>query len=443
MKEYFKRVVTQILSKESAILLKRKKPKIIAVTGNVGKTSAKDAIYAVISTKYHARKSDKSFNSEIGVPLTILGLPNAWANPIGWLWNIIVGFKIAFFSNEYPEIIVVEVGADHPGDIKNIGTWLTPDVTVITHIPEIPVHVEFFPDAASLAAEKIELAKALKSGGTLIVDADSIFSMSAKDVMAENQKLITYGKKSGADIQLLGSKPMYAESSSGKQKTKFPIGEEARFVAGGGMGTEYTLTLPGTIGTHRSFSGLAAIAVAQTFDISLVDAIKALATTTPSRGRMRLIDGIKDSVIIDDTYNSSPIAVQEALQALKSVHAEGKKIVVLGDMMELGAHSPGAHYAVGEKVARAAHVLVTVGIRAREIARGALEHGMAETHIFQYEDSKKAGKFVETIIEAGDVVLIKGSQSMRMERAVLEVMDQPEQASELLVRQDSVWKSKE
>lgn len=442
MKEILKYIVTEILSREAALLLKRTKPTIIAITGNVGKTTTKDAVYAVVSTLHHARKSDKSFNSEIGVPLTILGLPNAWSSPMGWIKNCFFGLKVALFSKEYPPYLVLEIGADHPGDIERITTWLKPHVTVITHIPHVPVHVEFFLGPEHLVREKQHLARALSYDGALVLDADSEFSLSTKDMALPSQRVITYGKKAGADIQVLGVEPVYAEEKVGRRKLCFPIGENIRIVAGPNMGTEYTVPLRGTIGMHRAYPVLAAIAVGMTLGIDVEKSIEAVSSMEPTKGRMRLIDGIKQSVIIDDTYNSSPIALSEGLSSVKKVTCKGRKIVIVGDMLELGAYSKEAHYDIGKKVAKVADILITVGFRARDIARGALEHGMPETAVYQLEKAVEAGKLAQTLVEIGDYIYVKGSQGMRMERTVEEIMADPERASSLLVRQDTVWKNK-
>jgi UDP-N-acetylmuramoyl-tripeptide--D-alanyl-D-alanine ligase len=137
----FKNIITAILTLEARAVLWRYKPKVIAVTGSVGKTTTKDAIFAVLSPHVHVRKSQKSFNSEIGVPLTILGLESGWRDPLVWLSNIVQGFLLVIIKSDYPSWLVLEVGADRPGDIKNIARWLRPDIAVITAIPEIPVHV--------------------------------------------------------------------------------------------------------------------------------------------------------------------------------------------------------------------------------------------------------------------------------------------------------------
>ena len=148
------------------------KPRIVAVTGSVGKTSTKDAIYAVLASRYHVRRSDKSFNSEIGLPLTILGVPNGWSNPLRWLGNLIDGVSLIFFRASYPEWLVLEVGADRPNDIRSVAQWLPVEVAVVTRLPEVPVHVEFFDSPEEVVEEKASLISALRPGGTLVLFDD-------------------------------------------------------------------------------------------------------------------------------------------------------------------------------------------------------------------------------------------------------------------------------
>ena len=133
MKSFLKKIIVSILESEARLILKKYNPFIIAITGSVGKTSAKDAIYTVLAGSVsRVRKSEKSFNSEIGVPLTILGCDNAWSNPFLWLKNILNGLELILLRSNYPNCLVLEVGADHPGDIQKITKWLKPDVAVIT-----------------------------------------------------------------------------------------------------------------------------------------------------------------------------------------------------------------------------------------------------------------------------------------------------------------------
>ena len=140
--EILKRAIVLVLTWESRLVILRHKPHIIAVIGSVGKTTTKDAIFAAVSSRLHARKSAKSYNSEIGVPLTILGIENAWHNPVLWLWNIVHSLKLLFGMTTYPAWLVLEIGADRPGDIRKVARWLRPDIVVLTGVSEIPVHVE-------------------------------------------------------------------------------------------------------------------------------------------------------------------------------------------------------------------------------------------------------------------------------------------------------------
>ena len=144
-------------------------------------------------------------------------------------------------------------------------------------------------------------------------------------------------------------------------------------------------------------------------------------------------------MIIDDTYNSSPTACELALSTLSEVKYGGRKIAVLGDMLELGRFSSEEHEKIGALVPRTADMLLTVGIRARKIAEAALAAGMDEEHILQYEDSQRAGRELQALLKSGDVVLIKASQGIRAERIVEEIMAHPDEASSLLVRQDTEW----
>ena len=124
----FKRIITAILTWEARAVLERYHPKIIAVTGSVGKTTTKDAIFAALSPHVHVRKSEKSFNSDLGVPLAILGLESGWHDPLKWIANIFHGLSLILFENDYPRWLVLEVGADRPGDIRRIARWLRPDI---------------------------------------------------------------------------------------------------------------------------------------------------------------------------------------------------------------------------------------------------------------------------------------------------------------------------
>jgi UDP-N-acetylmuramyl pentapeptide synthase len=208
-------------------------------------------------------------------------------------------------------------------------------------------------------------------------------------------------------------------------------------------GNAIPVVIHGTLGLPRVYSVLAAIATAKIAGISLEDAANALAACEPPPGRMRVIPGVKGSVIIDDTYNSSPAAALAALDTLSDVQAK-RKIAVLGDMLELGKYSADAHRQIGVRAAQCADILWTVGIRSRITGESALDAGMKDKNIREYEfgESLRAGKELEALLKPGDVVLVKGSQSMRMERAVQILMADHQKAEELLVRQDPEWKNR-
>ena len=159
MKNILKRIIYFILQNESRLVLWKYKPKIIVITGSVGKTSTKDAVYAVFSKISYVRKSEKSYNSEIGLPLTILGCSSGWNNPVAWLKNIFKGFWLFLYPHKYPKWLILEVGIGRAGDMKKTALWLKTDIVVITAIGETPVHIEFFNSRKHLISEKSALIK--------------------------------------------------------------------------------------------------------------------------------------------------------------------------------------------------------------------------------------------------------------------------------------------
>ena len=428
MKNIFKKIIAKILEIEASTIIKKYQPKIIAVTGSVGKTSTKDAIYSVISKSFHVRKSEKSFNSDIGVPLTVLGCNNAWNNPIKWLQNIYKGLDLILFRRSYPEWLVLEVGADRPGDIKQITRWLKPDVVVVTKFSKVPVHIEYFKDKNAVVLEKGFLVSALKHDGTLILNSDDedVFAFKNKTT----NKIITYGLEGNTEVRATNYS-IYSNEETGE-----PLGVcfKVEYV-----GNCLPVKLAGTLGSNNIYSSLAALAVGISLGLNLVEATENLSNHIAPRGRMTLIKGIKNSLIIDDTYNSSPVALTSALETLKSLKIKKKKIAMLGDMMELGKHTAEAHKEAGVLAATACDILVTVGLRSRALAESAIDAGLDEDSVLQFDSSEEAGLYIKNIIGEGDIILVKGSQSTRMEKIVKEIMAEPEQASELLVRQDEEW----
>lgn len=428
MKKFFKSIVVKVLVAESLLLLRRQKPKIIAITGSVGKTSTKDAIYAAIKNNVYARKSEKSFNSEIGVPLTILGLPNAWSNPFLWFRNIVDGFFTALFARTYPEVLVLETGIDRAGDMARLTQWLQPDIVVLTRLPSVPVHVEYFSSPEEVVAEKMKLVTAMSPDGLLIYNHDDpIIEAQLTEVL---QRQVGFGRYTETDFTAREDRVVYADDLPTGVAFSLRHNNES-----------YKVQVADTVGTQHVYSCVAALAVADALSVPLEAATVSLQTLRTPNGRMRILRGIKATTIVDDSYNSSPIAAEQALQALSELAYVKRRVVVLGDMLELGKYSSEEHKRIGVLVAKTADVLLTVGVRARQIAEGALAAGMSEKVIYQYDDVGRAGRELQNLLETGDAVLVKASQGIRAERIVEEIMAEPEQTEQLLVRQDAMWRS--
>ncbi len=426
-----------MLTWEARVVLKKFKPKIVAVTGSVGKTATKDAIFAVLAKSLHVRKSEKSYNSEIGLPLTILGLQNAWGSPWQWVQNVFDGLLLIIFGKGYPEWLVLEVGADRPGDIRSLVAWLPVDVAVITRLPETPVHVEFFSSPEAVVQEKAALIECIKPGGTLVLFADDQRTRALeRHEPFPDARVVLFGFADDADVRASGFTIARAQGAGRKKGP--PVGLQATITI---AEQSLPLEIVGAVGTHAALPCIAAAAVGHTLGLPVQTIVEGLAGYQPPPGRMRLLPGLKGSVLIDDTYNSSPAATEAGLRTLAELKPK-RAIAALGDMMELGRYSVEAHRRAGAQAAKAADLLVTVGFRARDIAQGALDNGLKDERIYQYEDARKAGADLKNWVGEGDVVLVKGSQSMRMERVVEELMAEPERARELLVRQEPEWKKR-
>ncbi len=436
MKTTFRKILVHILQIESRLVIFKYKPKIIAITGSVGKTSTKDAVYAVLSKVAHVRKSEKSYNSEIGLPLTILGVPNGWNNPLVWFHNILKGLWLFLIPHKYPKWLVLEVGVGKPGDMRQTASWLQTDVVIITAIGETPAHIEFFDSRKHLIEEKSKLLKTLRKEGLLILNADNEDTLLMKT--KSKHRTVTYGFKEGADLFCSGDSIFYDDQGVPKGII-FRIDEE---------GKSLPVVVEGVFGRNHIYASLGALALASGLKLNMLSAVNALKNYDVSPGRMRLLQGIHDSFIIDDTYNSSPFAAKAALETLGKVGKgseslqAGRKIAVLGDMLELGKYTEESHRNIGRIAKESAEILMTVGPRAKFIKEGALENKMKEENIFEFLDSWAAALFLKTFVQKGDFILVKGSQGMRMERVTEALLLDQEHKDKLLVRQDKEWKKK-
>lgn len=429
MKNFFKIVIVFLVTLEARLVLQRFRPYIIAVTGNLGKTSTKDAIYSALDDGDGVLKSKKSMNSDVGVPLTILGEDNAWFNPISWMVILIRGAYLAFFAKEYPHTLVLEVGADHPGDIAAIASWLRPDVAVVTGIPDIPAHVANFASADALAKEKRELVRHVRPGGWVLLNADDERALLMKS--EKPTATMTYGFQHEADVT--GSHDGIAYEGL------HPIGMQCRI---NHEGSSVPLVIKGALGRQHCYPMLAAAAVAVRRGKDLVHVAGALAKHQTPPGRMRLIEGKKGVTIIDDSYNASPLAMTAALDTLEKIETHGRRIAILGDMRELGIRSVEAHAMVGTRAAQVLDLLYTVGEESKVLVDAAHKAGMPAPQIvsFGYRAGKAAAEELLPQLKEGDVVLVKGSQNkIRLEEAVKVLMANPDDAAKMLVRQEKEW----
>jgi len=431
MKNILKTIIVALLSLQARAVLLRRKPKVAVITGSVGKTSTKDALAIVLARSFRVRKSEKSFNSDIGVPLTILGLKNAWGDVFGWIFNLFLGAFEIIRPGRYPKWLVLEVGADKPGDLEELFKWLPADLCVVTRFPDVPVHVEFYDSPEALVKEESIPALKVKESGFLVLNADDSRVRALRD--KSRARILTYGFDSKATVVGKNLSIRYEESDGHRAilglSLKIESGNES-----------LNIDINGALGAQHAYPLLAAVATGQALGMSLKDALETLRSLKTPPGRMRILEGERGSTLIDDTYNSSPVAVTEALKTLKEITGLGRKIAVLGDMLELGVYSDEAHKKAGEEARGSADILITVGLRARGIALGAEEVGLDKAKIFSFDNSIDALDFVQKMIRDKDVILIKGSQSIRMERIVEKLMLRYEERGKLLVRQEKEWK---
>ncbi len=426
-------IFTSILTFYARCYRWRFKPRIIGVTGNAGKTTTKDAVAAVLATKYRVRASAGNLNNELGMPLTIVGdFADEYYRTGGgaWFWlTVLWRAKIGFWftsKRRYPEVLVLEYGADRPGDIKRLASTFPPEIAVVTAVGDAPVHVEFFASPQHVAEEKSALVKALPPTGRAVLNGDDLTVLDMRN--ATEAPITTFGAGEGADVQ-------YGDLIV-RMAGQRPLGVQFNVTA---RGATMPVRISGTIGRGVAAASAAAIAVGQAMGIGLADAVEALTRMRMPPGRLRILDGIKGTTVIDDTYNASPAAMHLAMDAVR--HLPGRHVLVLGDMLELGNMEVQAHQEVGNVAATVADVLVGIGTRGKLITDAAANQ-LAPERVFWFPDSTTAAPEVQKLLKPGDIVLVKGSQGVRMERIVKEIMAEPQYARELLVRQTSRWLAK-
>lgn len=428
----FKSYVVASLAKAAKKVLAREKPEIIGVTGSVGKSSAKEAVGLVLRSQTKVRVSPKNFNTEIGLPLSILGLPNGHRSAWKWLGILRRARKIARRGEgEFPKVLVLEMGVEHPGDMKDLLAIARPKIGVVTAVSE--AHEEFFGSVAAIAQEKGLMVEALPEDGWAILNRDdeNVWAMRERT----KASVVSFGFHDEADVQVLESSIRFSSD---------PDGEFGMHVKLSCKGIEVPMFLPGMLGAHSLYAVLAAFTVGAVREMNLLAVAEALRSYEAPAGRMKVLKGIKRTLLIDDSYNASPRSVKAAIAVFKELKVvlpgDDKKIAVLGDMLELGARSQEYHEDIGRAVAASgATMAVFVGERMGDAERAAIAAGMKREHVSHFANVEEAGRYVQQQMKQGDIVLVKGSQGMRMEKVVKELMAEPLMAKALLVRQDEEW----
>ncbi len=419
-----KKFVEKKLARDARRLLKRTQPEIIGITGSVGKSSAKQAVAAVLGGKFRVGASPKNFNTELGLPLAILELPNGGHSV--WRWLKIfkkAAWRSVFPRKDYPKVLVLEMAADHPGDIAYLTSIAPPKIGVVTAVGES--HAEFFGSVENVAKEKQTLIQKLPKEGQAVLNRDEERVWQMKE--RSKAPVIGFGFHEEADVRALDVSMRHVLEADGGCGMAFKI------TAGGAT---VPVFLPGVIGKQSVYAALAAAAVGLAKGMNLVEISDGLAKYEPPPGRMRCLGGIKRTLLIDDTYNASPKSARAALETLRDLPIEeGKqKFAVLGDMLELGPVSVSGHEEIGKMAAEIGlGCLVLVGERMGDAKKAALAAGMPADKIFHFSKTEDAGRFVQERMHQGDIVLAKGSRGMHMECVVKELMAEPLRAAELLV----------
>ena len=338
--------------------------KAVVITGSNGKTSTKDFTAAVLAQRYQVLKTEGNLNNHIGLPLTLLRALTT------------------------DEIGVLEIGMNHPGEIEPLAKIAGPDVGVITNIGL--AHIEFMGSRDAIALEKGMLAESLGGGGYLVLDAEDEFTPGIAD--RSQAKLI----RSGADV-------FATDIEQTAEGIRFTVHSDHQ-------STVVQLSVPGL---HMVKNALLAISVGTIFGLSLEECATGLAESRLTKGRLELkeVRGIR---VIDDSYNANPDSMEAALKTLAGMPTDGRRFAALGQMNELGHESERGHQRVGEVAGREGiDCVITVGNEASTIADAAEESGVKE--VIRVATTGESADLLRRMIQPGDLLLIKGSRSVKME----------------------------
>ncbi len=391
--------------------------KLVVVTGSVGKTSTKRALATLLSQRYRVQMENNNHNTEMSAPLGILGIEYPLGkikDPRAWL-AVFDAARQRINSPTGVDVIIQELGSDRPGEVAHFGDYLKPDIAVVTGVT--PEHMEFFGTIDAVAQEELSAANYSELA---VINRDDIEGEFAKYLT--NTNLTTYGTSGAAEYRF----------------------EEADFTVENGytgkiIAPELTEPLPVQVdvfGDHSLRPIMGAIAVALKLGLTPEEIQKGLAAIRPVPGRMNVLKGIDSTMVIDDTYNSSPAAASAAIQALYSVQAP-QRIAVLGSMNELGSSSEEEHRKLGELCDPSLlSWVITIGDDAEQyLAPAARARGC---QVKSFKSAIDAGAFTRSVSEQGAAILVKGSQGDIYGEEAVKVLVLMSEDIEL-VRQDSHW----
>ena len=393
--------------------------KLVTVAGSVGKTSTKLAIATVLSEKYRVRLHEGNHNTHLSAPLAILGI-NFPGNPRNFLeWHKVFSAarkRIKSPAGNEPEVIIQELGTDRPGDIERFGAYLVPDISVITSVT--PEHMEFFGTLSAVAREELSAANFSKMA---IINQDDVSSEFSGYVT--NQNIFTYSSIGGANYNFAAENFSLLEGFGGKISTpefgEIPIQAKV-------------------FGEHSLRPVTAAVAVGVKLGLSPQEIAQGISKLKPVPGRMNFMRGVEDSVLIDDTYNSSPAALSAAIQTLYALSAPSK-IAIIGSMNELGATSAEEHQKIGSILDGVQlSWVITVGEEAGKFIAPAAR--LKGCQVYEAKNALDAGVFAHKIMEKGALVLVKGSQGNIYLEETVKMLLHSQEDEKWLVRQDEKWK---
>ncbi|HMD96738.1 MAG TPA: UDP-N-acetylmuramoyl-tripeptide--D-alanyl-D-alanine ligase [Terriglobia bacterium] len=354
--------------------------RLVAVTGSTGKTTTKELIAAVLGTRCSTHKSPGNLNNQYGVPLALLALQPAH------------------------EAAVLELGMSAAGEIAHLARLAEPQIGVVTNVAA--AHLQFFSSVDAIAGAKRELIENLKCPATAVLNFDD--ERVRRFGEGFTGRIITFGFGEGAEIRARdfrlepGQEPDVPRSVF---SVRTPRGA-----------TEFDLSLPGR---HNVENALAAVAVAEVFDIPLRDVVEALRHFQPLYQRTEIVRLAEGAVVINDSYNSNPRAMEQMLDVLVAWPGAARRIVVAGQMLELGADSPELHRRIGRRLAeRGVDLLIGVQGDAECFVEGAVAAGMPSGQARFFAAAAEAGRFCRGVVRPGDVILVKGSRGVHLETVI-------------------------